>query len=249
MLRRLIAGLAAFFAVFAATGPAVAMSVQPIVVSLTTAGRGMSQVIVVKNTFSKPLPVEIRVEELSLTSEGARGTGKDPGDLVVFPPQAIIQPGQTQSFRVQYVGDPGLARSKHYYVSVAQLPVQAAEGESQIQVLYNFQVLVSVAPAGATPAIAVEKAEVARTDDGRPVAAVTFTNSSAAHGYVAEGQLRLTQRDSSGKEVFRKVYSGPELQQLVGVGLVGSGQARRMLLPVELPASGGTLEAQFKTQN
>jgi hypothetical protein len=45
--------------------------------------------------------------------------------------------------------------------------------------------------------------------------------------------------------VFRKQFSGPELQQTIGYGLIGGGQTRRMVLPVVLPQSGGRVEAQF----
>ena len=83
-----------------------------------------------------------------LTPEQARSYEHRNVLLQALGVQAMIQPGQTQTFRVQYVGDPDLARSKHYYVTVAQLPVQMPQGQSAIQILYNFQVLVSVSPSG-----------------------------------------------------------------------------------------------------
>jgi fimbrial chaperone protein len=224
---------------------AYAMTVQPVVINLTTSGRGMSQTLTVENTFANPLPVEIRIQELNLTPDGVQGTGTDPGDILVFPQQAMIQPGQTQTFRVQYIGDPSLARSKHYYVTVAQLPVQMPQGQSAIQILYNFQVLVSVSPAGARPALAITGAEVARNAQGRPVPAVTVTNNAPAHGYLSNGRLRIVQRDGSGREVFRRTIPGPEIQQTVGFGLIGAGQTRRVIIPVELPTEGGSVEAQF----
>ena len=223
----------------------VAMTVQPVVVNLTTSGRGMSQVVTVENTFANPLPVEMRIQELSLGDSGVTGTGNDPGDILVFPQQALIQPGQTQTFRVQWVGDPSLARSKHYYVTVAQLPVQMPQGQSAIQILYNFQVLVSVAPQGARPALAVQRAEVAHDSNGRPVPAVVVTNASNAHGFLSNGRLRIVQRDASGRQVFSRTLPGPEIQQTIGFGLIGAGQTRRVLIPLELPTEGGTVEAQF----
>jgi fimbrial chaperone protein len=247
-LRRKVLGLAAAFTMFCGVGTALAMTVQPVIINLSTSGRGMSQVISVENTFANPLPVEIRVDELSLDSSGVHGTGKDPGDLLVFPAQALIQPGQTQAFRVQYVGDPDLARSKHYYATVAQLPVKLPEGQSAIQILYNFQVLVSVAPQGAKPALKIEGAEVGRNAAGKPVPVITLSNDSPAHGYLSRGRLRIVQRDDSGKEIFRRAMSGPEIQQTIGFGLVGAGQTRRMAVPMELPAEGGRVEAQFNPE-
>lgn len=224
---------------------AMAMTVQPVVVDLQVSGRGMSQVVTVENTFSTPLPVELRVQELELTTEGLKPTGKDPGDLLVFPPQALIQPGQTQTFRVQYVGDPALAKSKHYYITVAQLPVKLPEGQSAIQILYNFQVLVSVAPSGAKPKLTVQSAEIGKNAAGKPVAIVTMQNQSMVHGYLSGGRLRIVEKDASGKEVFRRTLSGAEIQQTIGFGLVGGDLTRRVQVPVELPTANGTVTADF----
>jgi fimbrial chaperone protein len=183
-----------------------------------------------------------------LTDDGVAGTGKDTGDLLVFPQQAMIQPGQTQTFRVQFVGDPALARSKHYYVTVAQLPVQLPQGQSAIQILYNFQVLVSVSPQGAKPALAVQRGEVASNAEGKPVPVIMVTNKSPAHAFLSNGRLRIVQKDSAGREIFRKTLSGPEIQQTIGFGLIGAGQTRRVQVPLELPSDGGTIEAQFTAE-
>ncbi|MDO9369436.1 MAG: fimbria/pilus periplasmic chaperone [Sphingopyxis sp.] len=228
---------------------AYAMVVQPVVIDLTTSGRAMSHVMTVENTFDKPLPVEMRVEALDLTPDGVTATGKDPGDLSIFPPQAMIQPGQRQSFRVQYVGEPALQRSKHYFVTAAQLPVQTSDTQSNVQLLYNFQILVSVAPDGAKPTLSIASAEVGQDAEGRPAPVIAVANASAAHGYLSRGRVRIVQFAPDGKEVFRKEISGPELQQTLGYGLIGGGQTRRMTLPIQLPQTGGRIEAQFTPDN
>ncbi|GAA0735217.1 fimbria/pilus periplasmic chaperone [Sphingomonas japonica] len=243
--RSLVAAMGALFATFGLSAALYAMTVQPVVLDLTTSGRGMSQAIIVENTFDRPLPVELRIETLDLTADGVTPTGKDSGELAIFPPQALIQPGQRQSFRVQYVGDPAIARSKHFFVTVAQLPVQLADGTSNIQLLYNFQVLVSVSPEGVKPSLSITGTEIARNDTGAPVPAITVANATAAHGYLSRGRLRIVQYDAAGKELFRKQLAGPELQQTIGYGLIGGGQTRRVLLPLVLPQSDGRVEAQF----
>lgn len=221
------------------------MTVQPVVIDLQTAGKGMSQVITVENTFATPLPVELGIQELELATDGVRQTGKDNGDLLVFPPQALIQPGQTQTFRVQYVGDPDLKKSRHYYITVAQLPVKLPQGQSAIQILYNFQVLVSVAPQGLKPAITVTAATTGHDARGKPVPVLTVGNASGAHGYLANGRLRIVEKDASGKELFRKSLSGAEIQQTMGFGLIGGNQSRTVTVPVELPQDRGSIDASF----
>ena len=225
--------------------PAPAMTVQPVILDLEPTGQAMSQVVTVENTFAAPLPVEMRIEALKSDETGLHGTGQDPGDLLVFPQQALIAPGQTQAFRVQYLGNSDLATSKHYYVTAAQLPVKLAKDQSKIQILYNFQILVSIALPGVKPKLSVAKAEIGTNQDGKPVPILTISNSAATYGYLSAGRLRIVETDAAGREIFRKLVSGPELEQSIGLGLVTAGQSRRILIPVVLPSEGGHIEAQF----
>jgi fimbrial chaperone protein len=239
-----------FFAAVAAllgASPLSAMTVQPVVLDLKTAGQAMSQIITVENSFTTPLPVEMRIAALDYEPDGlkAKADQKDADELLVFPPQALIQPGQTQSFRVQYVGDPSLAKSKHFYVTVAQLPVKLPVGQSAIQILYNFQVLVSVAPQGAVPALKIDSAAVGKDANGKPVPLLTLSDPSNAHAYLSAGRLRVSANDAAGKEVYRRTFTGPEIQQTVGFGLVGAGQTRKLTIPAELPPTATTVDAQF----
>lgn len=244
LLKRFVAGLLALLTLAGLSTALWAMTVQPVVLDLTTSGRGMSQIITVENTFDRPLPVEIRSEALELNPDGVRATGTDTGELAVFPPQAVIQPGQRQNFRVQYVGDPAIPASKHYFVTVAQQPVQSTDG-SNIQLLYNFQVLVSVAADGARPALAIQSAEIGRDAAGAPVPVLTVANASAAHGYLSRGRVEIVQNDAAGREVFRQTIAGPQMQQTIGYGLIGGGQTRRITLPVPLPSAEGRVTARY----
>lgn len=243
--RSVIAALAASAAVLGISTAVYAMTVQPVVIDLTTSGRGMSQTITVENTFDRPLPVELRVESLDLVADGVRPTGRDTGELAFFPPQALIQPGQRQNFRVQYVGEPALARSKHYFITVAQLPVDTSDTQSNIQLLYNFQVLVSVSSDGVKPALSIASAEIGKDAEGAAAPVITVSNASAAHGYLSRGRVRVTQFAPDGRQLFNQQIAGPELQQTIGYGLIGGGQTRRIVLPVKLPRTDGRIEAQF----
>ncbi|MFT7359056.1 fimbria/pilus periplasmic chaperone [Parasphingorhabdus sp.] len=240
-----VGALAALMALCAPLVGAHAQTVKPLVVDLTTTGRGMNQTISVENTSAAPLPVEMTVQELLIDGGETQLTGTDPGDIFVFPPQATIQPGQTQTFRVQYVGDPALANSKHYYVTVAQVPVQSRTGASGVQVVFNFQVLASVGPSGAEPALRVQSAAIGTDETGQPVPVITMINDSATYGYLANGKLRIIEKDVSGREIFRRTFSGPEISQTLGMGLISSGQQRVFTLSTILPQEGGVIEARF----
>jgi fimbrial chaperone protein len=227
------------------------MTVQPVVIDLKPVGHGGSSAITVENTFTTPLPVELTVQQLSFDEKGVVPTGKDPGDLLVFPPQAIIQPGQTQTFRVQWVGDPTIAKSQHYFVTVAQLPVKLPEGQSAIQILYDFQVLVSVAASQGSPHLTVTAATIAKVPGAKPTdpvkyePQVTVQNSGPNYGYVSHSRVTIVEKDPAGKEVFRRTLSPEEIQQTLGFGLVGPQVSRTLVIPVELPQADGSVTAEM----
>jgi P pilus assembly chaperone PapD len=218
-------------------------TVQPIVIDLNATGSGTSRSITVENTNASRLPVEIRVESLAFGEDGVSIEGPS-RDLAVFPAQAVIGPGRTQTFRVRWAGG-RLDRSKSYYVTVAQAPVTLPRGESAIQVLYTFQVLVSVAPARARANLLVESASIGSDAEGNPAPVVVVRNDSVTHAYVSQRSLSLVSRDGQGRAVFERTLAPSEIQQTIGYGLVGPGQRRSLVLPVRLPSGSGSLEARF----
>jgi fimbrial chaperone protein len=207
--------------------------------------RGTSEIIRVENTYTTPLPVELRVYEAEYTDSGIKATERTSNDLLVFPPQALIAPGRTQTFRIQYVGDTELARSRHFIVTVAQLPVELPKGDSTVQILYDFNVVVGVALPGAKAALRIARAESEIGADGKARPALYIENAGSTYGYLANGSLKIVQRDAAGHEVFNRDLTDQQVNQEIGLGLVGPGQTRRLVAPIILPQTGGTVEARF----
>ena len=223
-----------------------AMTVSPVVVDLQTSGQRMSQVVTIENKYAKPVVLEVLTQEAEYTDEGLRGTGKPTDDLLVFPPQAQIAPGGTQAIRIQYVGDPDLAKSKHYFVTVAQLPVKLPDSDSAIQLLYNFQIVTGVSMAGKRPKIRVASASLPIDGgDGKPRVLLILNNDADTYGYLSSGSLKIVQKDASGKEIFKKTMDGDQISQEIGFGLIGAGQIRKLQTGIILPTSGGSVEAYF----
>ena len=224
--------------IFLSSASAKATTVSPVIVDVQTNGRGATQAISVTNTGAAPLPIEIETMMLDPTPSGFQPNKQSAEDLLVVPPSALIPPGKVQTFRVQWIGDPEIDKSKHFYVSVNQLPVKLPEGQSAVQVVSNFQVLVSVSSPDKKPQLAVVSAAPA-TIDGKAVAAVTVQNSGAAHGYISQHKLKITEISPSGAELLSKTISGSEFQSLVGYGLVASGQTRTVNVPLDKPVPPG----------
>ena len=220
-----------------------AMSVQPMVIDLANGARTSS--FQVQNLFQDPLPIELRVQGVRFTEAALEGDGVDSGDVVAFPPQTLIAPQRTQTCRVQYVGQPPTVTSKHYFVTVAQLPVQLPEGQSRIQVLYNFNVLVSVPLPGVNPNIHVVSTRQVTNDRNERFVEILFENASPNYGYLPDGRLRLAQSASNGHEGLRRVLESGELSQSVGVGMIGPRQRRRFTIRVTPPDPQTEVTAEF----
>jgi P pilus assembly chaperone PapD len=213
-----------------------ATTVTPVVLDLQTTGRAVTSSVSVTNNSAGPMTVEIVTTLLQPTATGFSSLESEDvdDDLLVSPPSVLIPAGKTQTFRVQWIGDPDLAQSKHYYVGVNQLPVKLPDGDSAVQVVYNFNVLVSVSATNEKPQLSV--ASVAPVViDGKGFAAVTVRNTGAAHGYISQHKVKIVATSPTGTELFSKTISGEEFQSMVGYGLVASGQTRTVNVPLDQP--------------
>ena len=121
-------------------------------------------------------------------------------------------------------------------LSVNQLPVKMKPGESGVQMVFDFGVIVSVAPTGAQSALKLVSAESA-TEGKKHGAAITVENPSVMYSYFSDSKLTL----ESGS--WRKVISAGELRQLVGYGVVLPGKRRRILVPADVPGGTGKISA------
>lgn len=218
---------------------AFAMSVTPIHIEMTSSGSGSRAQFKVANTGKVPLPVEIAVERFAMTEDGHRQTiSKKSENFLFFPPQALIPPGATQVFRVQWLGDPLLNQSESYMATVNQIPVKLPSGKSAVQVVMSFGIVMNVAPPKGVGALSIVGTSVALDrKSGKRRPAISVSNSSAVHGLLTDATVRL----SSGS--WSATLPSGELAEKIGIGLVQPGKRRRFILPVDLPAGVTKVEA------
>jgi fimbrial chaperone protein len=225
-----------------------AMSVQPLIVDLKAGPRNTSGRIAVTNTFARAVPVEVTVHPMAMAPTGEISIGGPPlRDFLVFPPSAVIQPGRTQAFRLQYQGDPRRATSANYIVSIAQVPVELGEAQSGIQLVYNFQIMANVAPAQGAPSLTISNAVTRTNDKGERRASVTVANAGPAHAYLAGMRLKLQMKNAQGRTVWERRFDGPQLNSMIGYGLIRHNNMRTFDIPIDLPAAEmtGTFSAEI----
>jgi len=112
---------------------AQAMSVSPMSLRLNP-NSSASDTVVVRNTTSERIAIEVFVERRNFDQDGAQSLERTEDDILVFPPLANIAPGASQAFRVQFIGDPAEKAG----------PRQEDESRVLLRLAYAFKVAVRV---------------------------------------------------------------------------------------------------------
>ena len=204
-----------------------AYEVEPLIFDIAPAGRGASQTLVVTNTQQVPIVFEIVAERRMVDDFGVETRADATDDFLVIPPQARVEPGESQQIRVRYIGAPDIQSSQHYVITVRQLPLEDLT-ESGVQVLVNFAASVQVVPRRAEPAVRVVSAALEANEAGAPVARFLLENAGNRYQGMARSRITLS---AAGREL--------ELEgEAIGVALQHTlipGGGRRWGV-VELPA-------------
>lgn len=153
------------------------MSVTPIHIEMKSAGRYARSQVKVTNTGKTALPVEIQMQKFTMSATGSLKRTKAEDNFLVFPPTALIKPGASQVFRIQWVGEPLLKRSESYMMSVNQLPVKLPKGKNTIQLVMSFGVNINVAPPKGQPALSLVETGIAKLKGGKRYPTVTIANT------------------------------------------------------------------------
>ena len=181
VLIALLAGLLGFM-------PSVihAARVTPMIVELETAGGGSVARIELANPGQNEFPVEVQMFRGVITEEGEVQLTPADEEFLLFPAQIVVPATSQQVFRVQYIGEPELAKSEVFYMKIRQIPLPIAADESKVQVVVNFNVLINVVPDGVSAQPFVESIE---TTEREGVRGIEVRVSNKGNRYFLAGTL------------------------------------------------------------
>lgn len=150
-MKALIRIISSTLSIFIYIACANAYEVIPTMVSLDEVGRGSAGVFRLNNNNPNPLTVEVSVFKRTLADDGTFNETPAEDDFIVMPPQAYVEPGEFQIFRVRYLGTDPIAKSESYRLLFRQLPIDLAPLEgSGVRFLMNVGTLMFVSPPGVT---------------------------------------------------------------------------------------------------
>jgi fimbrial chaperone protein len=220
------------------SAPAFAFKLTPIEAEFAP-GRMAVQTFKVENPGAQPVAVE-----LSVHTRGMAASGEDvlaPADeaFSVFPDQIVLQPGETQSVRVQWTGDQAPDTEVAYRLMAEQLPITLGDEaeRSGLKLMVKYLAALYVRPAD--PAAVLSATIGSETRNGAKVAVVRVNNVGNAHSVL---QATMVEISAGGAPVS---YT-PEQREAVHGKNVLAGVERELVLPWSAALDGGALTVTLK---
>ena len=193
--------------------PAAGQRATPLILDLDSAGAAASGTVRFDNTTRSAITVEATMRTFAGSANAGAAVNDD---FVIFPPTALVQSGQSQTFRLQYVGDPAIAQSELYYLSLEQLPVDlGGQDTTAVGFVVNFDVFVSVNPPGS---VAQLEARSVAPDPQTGNWLVTVENVGARYAFSSSGRWTVNGPGGQAVALSGQVLSQhlPEGRQVIG---------------------------------
>ncbi|CAN1722177.1 putative Fimbria/pilus periplasmic chaperone [Hyphomicrobium sp. 1Nfss2.1] len=214
-----------------------ALGMTPMSMELSASGSGSRSHFVVKNDGAAPAAVEVTVETLSYTEDGKSiRTPVDDETLLISPSAAMIKPGASQVFRVQWVGEPDVRRS--YLVMATQLPLRDRSGKPVVQITQAFGAIVVVSPPNGRSDLRLVDAKAVNTADGKPALSILVENPTGVHALISRTALRIGET----------VLQPGDMRVRVGLGVVEPGKRRRFVVPLDAPVAGQRVTLEYRNE-
>jgi len=243
----------ALFAVFTFTAltsiPAFATSlgVDPLFIEM---GPTKTSSLKIQNGGDVEVPVEIIIYERIVDEQGHQTKREADDDFIVFPPQAVIPPSGVQNIRFQAINADS-ARSKSYYITVRQIPVDLGTlpDGMYINVIFAFDAAVHIVPKGAKAAPSALNARPSTIvlEDGTslPAVEIDIENTGNKYLYLQDYRYEITGTDGTGHAVKYNDWTRDQIIHTVPVILVTPGAKRSFKLPVTKDLTGGNIAVKM----
>lgn len=236
-------GLLAFL--FAST-EAMAFRFAPIEAVMAPSGGKASHNFQITNIESEPIAIDIRIVSRSTDQTGIERHIPADDQFIVYPAQAIVTPGQTQTVRVQWVGDPAPGKEIPFRLIAEQLPIDLGPTPTdgaQVRLLVRYVASLYVRPGGTSPNPVVNNFR--RVDDPAIGDSIRLDISNQGTQHVLLKDVLLT---AVSKE-DRLELSLDDLGEAATINLL-PGELRHILLPwpKALNTELDSVEAQARAQ-
>ncbi|MBK8068986.1 MAG: molecular chaperone [Rhodanobacteraceae bacterium] len=202
-------------------------------------GRLAVQTFKVENPGAQPVAIELSVHARSMAASGEDVLTPAAEAFAVFPDQIVLQPGETQSVRVQWTGTELPTIETAYRLMAEQLPITLGnEGErSGLRLMVKYLAALYVRPADPAAVLTAEIASDVR--DGQKVAVIRVDNRGNAHAVLQASMIEVS---AGGKPV---AYSEEQREAVHGKNVL-AGVRRELVMPWSPTLDAGALTVALK---
>lgn len=201
---------------------------RPISRDFAPSGRNATQTFEVINSNDRPVAVRLTVLRRGLTPEGIETRDAIDGEFVVFPSRVALEPGSSQTVRVQWRGQQTVDRELAFRLIAEEVPVDfaAAEeaGTGSIRIAFRWEAALYVLPPGGAADVRAEDIRVI----GRSVH-FDVANVGTRHEVLNGLQITLEEEGTNDEVAGSVTYSGEQLGALGGINLLAGTYVRGSL--------------------
>lgn len=245
--RFIVASLLAMALTAGLSGSVDAYDLKPMVVQVRPSGSGTSATAMITNTHSVPIAIELRAFKRVQQPDGTDVLTLEEEDIILTPPQMVIAPKASQSFKIQWVGDPKPDRELAYRIVTDQLPIQLSKSTrndrtADITMKYRYEMALYVVPEGVKPSAEVVSVESAQGKNGERVLAVRLRSTGTMRAILDKPVLEISGAGSSPVRL-----EGDAIKELVGLNILpGSERLVHIASPASFPS--GKLTGSLTTE-
>ena len=226
----------------------------PMIGNLSPVGKDASKAFQVVNTSQEQsVAVELYLAKREVGIDGTetyvRETAEE--DFLLYPPQTFLKPGEAQTVRVSWVGEPDPSHELAYRLIAEQVPLDTNPQPSNVNnrqvnitTLVRYGGSIYITPEDAVANVVLESA-VHKTGKGESDRLVlTFHNLGTAHALLQNLTLTIVSQEQPGKSVQLKPADLPGVS---GENILAHHQRRFTIpWPSELPV--GSVDVTFEHQ-
>ena len=218
----------------------------PMMGNLSPAGKNASKAFQVVNASQdKSVAVELYLakREVGIDGKETYAIAKAEEDFLLYPPQTFLQPGEAQTVRVSWVGNPDPSYELAYRLIVEQVPLETNPQPSNVNnrqinitTLVRYGGSIYITPKDAVPNVVLESAVHQKGEGGSDQLVLTLNNKGTAHTLLQNLTLTIVSQEQPGKSVQ---LAPADLPGLSGENILAHHQRRFIIpWPPELPVGG-----------
>jgi fimbrial chaperone protein len=223
----------------AITSPVFAFKLTPIEAEFAP-GRLAVQTFKLENQGTQPIAVEIRVQARDMAMDGSDQLTSSADTFVVYPDQVVMNPGATQSVRVQWTGTQAPSKEQAFRLIAEQLPIELdANGaeRSGLRLMVKYLAALYVRPPNPEARLSARMEPSGTKASGS--ASLVLHNEGNAHVIVRSEMVEVL-LDGSPIEM-----TAAQREAVHGRNVLAS-RERRMELPWASNFEGGALSVRLK---